>query len=85
MKSERIPLFEASLQILNVVAQMYQELPYMNFPIGEGPKSSYMSGLADTGSDLNLVNLEYQQAVADRHPNIVFKFDYLKDLDDVDP
>ena len=64
---------------------MYQELPYMNFPIGEGPKSSYMSGLADTGADLNLVNLEYQQAVTDRHPNIVFKFDYLKDLDDVDP
>ena len=64
---------------------MYQQLPHLNFPIGEGPKSSYMSGLADTGSGLNLLNLEYHQSVAKRHPNLVLKFAYLKDMDDVDP
>ena len=64
---------------------MYQELPYMNFPIGEGPKLSYMSGLADTGADLNLVNLDYHQSVAECHTNLVLKFEILKDLDDKDP
>ena len=44
-----------------------------------------MSGLADTGSSLNLRNIEYHQSVAERHPNLVLKFSYLKDLEDVDP
>ena len=44
-----------------------------------------MSGLADTGARLNLVNLEYHQSVAERHPNLVLKFAYLKDLEDVNP
>ena len=44
-----------------------------------------MSGLADTRSGLNLVNIEYHQSVAERHPNLVLKFVYMKDLDDVDP
>ena len=44
-----------------------------------------MSGLADTGSGLDLVNLKYHQSVAERHPNLVPKFAYLKDLEDVDP
>ena len=43
-----------------------------------------MSGLADTGSGLNLGNLEYHQSVAERHPNLVLKFDYLKDMEDTD-
>ena len=34
---------------------------------------------------MNLVNIEYQQSVAERHPNLVLKISYLKDLDDVDP
>ena len=57
----------------------------MNLPIGEVPKSSYMYGLADTGSGLNLGNIGYQQSVAERHLNLVLKFSYLKDMDDVDP
>ena len=57
----------------------------MNFPIGEGPKSSYMSSLDDTGAGLNLVNIEYHQSFAERHPNLVLKFAYFKDLEDVDP
>ena len=44
-----------------------------------------MSGLADTGAGLNLVNIEYHQSVTERHPNFVLKFAYLKDLDEVDP
>ena len=44
-----------------------------------------MSGLADTGAGLNLGNIEYYQSVAERHPNLVFKFSYLKDLGDLDP
>ena len=43
-----------------------------------------MSGLDDTGYRLNLGNIEYQQSVAERHHNLVLKFAYLKDLDDVD-
>ena len=64
---------------------MSQQLSNLNFPIGEGPKSSYSSGLADTGAGLNLVNLEYHQSVAERHTNLVSKFAYLKDLEDMDP
>ena len=44
-----------------------------------------MYGLADMGVGLNLGNLEYHQSVAERHPNLVLKFAYLKDLEDVDP
>ena len=57
---------------------------HMKLHIGEGPKSSYMSGLADTGAWLNLENLKYHQSVAELHPNLVLKFSYLKDIDDVD-
>ena len=58
---------------------------HMKLHIGEGPKSSYMSGLADTGAWLNLENLKYHQSVAECHPKLVLKFAYLKDLDDVYP
>ena len=44
-----------------------------------------MSGLADTGAGLDLWNLEYHQSVTESHPNLVLKFVYLKDLEDVDP
>ena len=56
----------------------------MNFPIGEGPKLSYMSVLSDIGSGLDLGNLYYHQSVSERHPNLVLKFSYLKNLEDVD-
>ena len=85
LQSERIPVFEASLHRLNVLVQMYQQLLYLNFPIGEGPKLSCMPGLAYTGAGMNLRNIEYHQSVAERHPNLVLKFVYLKDMDDFDP
>ena len=44
-----------------------------------------MSRLADTGAQLNLVNIEYPQSVAERHTNLVLKFSYFKDMEDVDP
>ena len=44
-----------------------------------------MYGLADTGAGLNLGNLEYHQSTADHHLNLVLKFLYLKDMEDVDP
>ena len=44
-----------------------------------------MSILDDTLAGLNLRNLEYHQSVVEHHPNLVLKFAYLKDLDDVDP
>ena len=44
-----------------------------------------MTGLDDTGSGSNLVNIEYHQSVSERHPNLVLKCAYLKDLYDVDP
>ena len=44
-----------------------------------------MYGLDDTGTGLNLVNLDYHQSVAERHPNLVLKFAYLKDMYDLDP
>ena len=34
---------------------------------------------------MNLGNIEYHQSVAGHHPNLVLKFVYLKDLEDVDP
>ena len=53
------------MRISNVVVEMSQQPPHLNFPIGEGLKLSYMSGLADTGSGLNVGNLEYHQSVAE--------------------
>ena len=44
-----------------------------------------MSGLADTGAGLNLGNIECHQSVAERHPNLVLKFTYLKGVDGMDP
>ena len=42
-----------------------------------------MFGLADTGVGLDFLNMYYYQLVADRYPNLVFKFAYLKYLDDM--
>ena len=53
---------------------MYQQLPHLNLQIGDGLKLSYMSGLADTRSGLNMGNLEYHQLVLYWHPNLVLKF-----------
>ena len=64
---------------------MSQQLPHLTLPMGEVPTSSYTSGLADTGSRLNSVNLEYHQSVAEHHPNLVLKFAYLKDMEDMYP
>ena len=64
---------------------MYQQLPHINFTVGFRPKSSYMSFLANTGSGLNLVNMEYHQSVAEHNPKLELKIPHLKDLDDVDP
>ena len=63
---------------------MYQKLPHLKLPIGYGPNSSHISFLADTVARLNFVNIEYHQSVAEHHPNLVLKFSYLKDLDEVE-
>ena len=34
---------------------------------------------------MNLVNMDFCHSVTERHPNLVLKSAYLKDLDDVDP
>ena len=44
-----------------------------------------MFGLANTGAGLNEGNLNYHQSVVQRHPNLVLKFAYLKDLNYLDP
>ena len=64
---------------------MYQQFPHLNFPIGEGKKPSYMSGLYDTGAELNYGNIDYHHSVAESHPNLMLKFAHLKDMEDVDP
>ena len=64
---------------------MSHKFLHMNFPIVYGPRSSKVFGLADTGARINLVNLYYHHSVAEQHPNLVLKFSYLKDLDEVDP
>ena len=33
---------------------------------------------------MNVGNLEYHQSVAESHPNLLLKFAYLKNLDDID-
>ena len=85
MQIEGIPVFEAYLRRSNAFVQMYLQLTHLNIQIGEGPRSSNMFGLDDTGSRLNLVNLHNYHSVAERHPNLVLKFACLKYLDDVDP
>ena len=64
---------------------MSHQLPYINFPMGEEKKSSYMSSLANTEAGLNLGNIYYHQSVSERHFNLVLKISYLKDMDEVDP
>ena len=58
LQRDRIPVFEAYLRRSNLVVKMSEDLPYLNLPIWEGPKSSYMSGLANTGAVLNVRNIE---------------------------
>ena len=84
-QSEKTPVFEAYLRISNVVVKMYQKLPHMNFQTGEGPRSSNMFGLADTGAELNFGNWDYHQSVVERYSNLVLEISYLKDLDYVYP
>ena len=60
-------------------------MPHLNFPIGDGPISSKIFGLDDTGSGLDLVNLYYHQLVAQFHPNLVFKFECSNYMDNIDP
>ena len=43
-----------------------------------------MFGLTNTGAGLNLGNSDYQQSIAEHHHNLVLKFAYLKDLEDMD-
>ena len=43
-----------------------------------------MSSLEEKGDRLNLGNIEYHQSVAEHHPNLVLKFEYLMYLEDVD-
>ena len=57
----------------------------MNLPIREGTISSNMFVLDNIGDGLNDVSIYYHQSVVERHPNLVLKFAYLNDLDDVDP
>ena len=64
---------------------MYYQLHYLNFSIGEVPKPSYMSILTDTIVGFNLVNLDYHQSVEELHINLVLKFTYLEDLENLDP
>ena len=64
LQSDRIPVFESSLCRSNVVVQISQHLPHLNFPIVEVPQSSYISGLADSGVRLNLGSFYYHQSVA---------------------
>ena len=85
LQIDRIPVFEASIRRSNVVLQMNHQFTYLNLPIEEGHKSPYMSGLDETGAGSNLGNIEYHHSVAERHPNFVLKFVYIKDLDNVDP
>ena len=40
---------------------MSQQLPHLNLLTGEGLRLSKMFGLADKGSGMNLVNLDYHQ------------------------
>ena len=48
-------------------------------------KPSYMYELDNTVDGSNEGNMDYHQSVAERHHNLVLKFSYLKELDDVDP
>ena len=60
---------------------MYQKLLHLNLPIGEEPRASDMFGWANTGSRLNDGNMDLHQFFAELHPNLVYKFTYLKYLD----
>ena len=44
-----------------------------------------MYGLADKGAGSNLINIEYQQSVAERQSTLVLKFAYVKDLNHMYP
>ena len=69
----------------NVVVTKSQQLLHLNSQIREEAGFSNMYGLPYTGYRLNMVNMEYHQSVAKCHPNLVLKFSYLKDPEDVDP
>ena len=59
---------------------MSQKLSHLNLPMIEVPRSSNMFGLDDTGDGINLGNIYYHQSVTERHPNLVLKYSYLKNI-----
>ena len=83
MMSEIISLVEASRLMLNEVVKTSQQLPHLNFSIGQVHGLYNMFSLEDTRAGLNLVDLEYHQYVADRKPNFMANFDYFKGMDDM--
>ena len=52
--------------------------------MGEINISFNIFGMEDSGSGLNLVNLDYRQSVVEQPSNLVLKFTYSKDLYNVD-
>ena len=42
-----------------------------------------MFGWADTGDGFNLINMDFHQSFAEIQPNLVFKFSYLKETEDL--
>ena len=56
----------------------------MKLPIVEGPRPSNMFGLDDAGDRMDLGNIDYHHLVAERHPNLVLKSAYLKELENLD-
>ena len=54
-------------------------ISYKPFPYKHEPFWFYY-----TGSGSNWGNIDYHQSVADIHPNLVLKFDYMKDMENMD-
>ena len=67
-----------------MVVRLSQNLPHLNFIIGDVYGLYNMFFLDNIGAGLNLVNLEYHQSVVERHPTLVVNFAYLKDADNID-
>ena len=61
LQSERIPVFSASVRRPITKGKIYQQFPHIKFPIGEVTRLYNMFGLENTGSGLNLGNMDYHQ------------------------
>jgi len=56
-----------------------QVMPHINFPVGLKAQG-LVNAMCDTCAGVSMGRLQYHKSVYEHHPNIVYRFNYMKDI-----